>query len=136
MQRKILLETMKSLYSRFRTETGVLNLSYITFTRSRPFWVAPPRANDRDTCACIKHENMAMLVSALKKFHIIDHKTVSDVVNSTVCSTDSENCMLNTCSKCKNHQARFNNSTYKTIRYSKWMTISEKKLMKGTEKIV
>lgn len=85
-QRRILLETMKSLYSQFRTETEVLNLSYITFTRSRPFLVTPPRANYRDTCACVKHENMTMLVSALKKFNIIDHKIVSDLVNSIVCS--------------------------------------------------
>lgn len=65
-QRRVLLDFLQSLYKRFLQETGI-KLSYSTFARMRPFWVTHPSAKDRETCACVKHENMQLLVAALKR---------------------------------------------------------------------
>lgn len=46
-QRRILLDSLKNLYSKFVADHGP-KLSYTTFTRVRPFWVQPPNSRDRE----------------------------------------------------------------------------------------
>lgn len=41
------------------------NVSYITFTCYRPFYVRQPTAKYRDTCLCKKHENIQLGVDKL-----------------------------------------------------------------------
>lgn len=64
---------MLNLYEKFKEETKI-KMSYALFCRFRPFWVLVPNVNKRNTCLCVTHTNMEMMVTALKKAAIINRK--------------------------------------------------------------
>lgn len=64
-QKRYLLDSLKNIHQKF-LQTKTLTIGYSLFCRLRPFWVVPPKLTDRDTCACIIHENMNLKLSALK----------------------------------------------------------------------
>lgn len=55
-QKRLLLDTIANLHEKFGAESDNY-ISYVTFTRIRPFWVRVPNAKDRQTCICKKHDN-------------------------------------------------------------------------------
>lgn len=129
-QRRILLDSLKNLHKRFLKEKG-FKISYTTFTRCRPFWVTFPKARDRETCACIRHENIEFLVVALKKANIIEYKTAYDLVKSVVCSTNRYKCMMNLCKQCRDKEITFKKSNITDLNYNKWSQVTENKTIKG-----
>lgn len=72
-QIRFLNDTMLNLYEKFKEETKI-KMSYALFCRFRPFWVLVPNVNKRNTCLCVTHTNMEMMVTALKKAAIINRK--------------------------------------------------------------
>lgn len=137
-QRRVLLDSLQNLYKRCLQETGVHRLSYSTFARMRPFWVTRPLARDRETCGCVKHENMQLLVFALRKLNAIEFRCPTELVKGIVCSTSSKACMKSICKKCKNNEIPFvsNLDTEVSVKFKKWTTVSEKRNIKDQEKMI
>lgn len=71
MQKRFLNDTMHILHKQFLQEHQLLKLSYVSFTRLRPFWVLPPSEKDRDTCLCKACENPRLLVEKLVNMAIL-----------------------------------------------------------------
>lgn len=69
-QKLYLLDSVKSLRKKFLHENPKKNISYVTFSRLRPFWIYLPR-DDRETCACTAHTNMDLMILALKKTKLL-----------------------------------------------------------------
>ena len=66
-----MLNTIEKLYEKYRMENTATKISYIVFSRLRPFWVVFPKGGDRETCACKQHENIQLLSEVLHKNEII-----------------------------------------------------------------
>lgn len=73
-QRRVLLDTVDNLHKQFQTENNV-KISRSSFYRAWPFWVTFPKMSDWETCACIKHSNMEILVRSLKNANEFKERT-------------------------------------------------------------
>lgn len=135
IQRRLLNDTLANLYTMFKEQTNI-NVSYTTFTRSRPFWVQKPTKCDRETCACSKHENIELLVKALGSEKLIVFSSAHELLKSLVCSTSDENCMFGRCKKCVSNEVYIDKDAQEVIKLSQWESIMEKKIIKGKEKTI
>lgn len=94
-------DTIKKLHRKYM-ESGYPPISYVTFSRLRPFWVVQPKINMRNTCLCQKHENMDLLTECLKKNNFIKENSTSDVIKSMCCDIYNLECLQRKCATCKN----------------------------------
>jgi len=62
-QKRLLLNSLTNLHAKFCSEHPDNNISYITFTRYRPFYARQPTAKDREK----KHENVQLAVVKLSR---------------------------------------------------------------------
>lgn len=134
MQRRILLDTMKNLYSRFIDENKYLKIGFSTFAKSRPFWVTRPNARDRETCACVTHENFEFLVTALRGAKVIKESNSHDILKSLVCSARKEKCISKLCKHCKDNEIQFHVDADINLKYFQWKPITEDREIKGKVK--
>ncbi|XP_026735951.1 uncharacterized protein LOC113499619 isoform X1 [Trichoplusia ni] len=131
-QRRYLLDSVKNLHTKFLEDNPNLRISYVTFTRLRPFWVFLPR-DDRETCACTVHTNMDLLICSLRKYKIIDVKNYQDMLRVLCCDKYNTKCVGRHCEACKNRvisYKEFNND--EEIVYHEW---SRDKKKVGTKEI-
>ncbi|XP_045774208.1 uncharacterized protein LOC123873410 [Maniola jurtina] len=98
-QIRYLLELIKKLHQKYVAEGGKASLS--TFKKYRPFYVLKPKISDRDTCACVKHSNMAFMVKKLKQLTILESDDLSEITSKFVCDITSNTCMYGLCESCK-----------------------------------
>ena len=49
-QCRVLNDTLKKLYMKFKSETQTKKICYAIFCNLRPFWLVFPQASDRNTC--------------------------------------------------------------------------------------
>lgn len=76
-QKRLLNYSLKSCYSQFQKLNPSHLISFTTFYKCKPFWVVQPSLKDRETCACVKHENFKFVVSKLFNEKIAGHQNVS-----------------------------------------------------------
>lgn len=100
-QKRLMTDTIKNLHRKY-IESGYPPISYVTFSRLKPFWVLQPKINMRNTCLCEKHENMDLLIASLKKNHIIKENSTTDVIKSICCDIYNLECLQRKCTTCKN----------------------------------
>lgn len=127
--------TLPNLHIKF-TEQTKLNISYTTFARFRPFWVERPKIKDREICACTKHENVELIVSAHSKAKVIMYGNAHEVLNSLVCSTANEMGMHGKCSIGMANEVYINEDGQTKIKLSQWDNVAKTKIIKEKEKIV
>ncbi|KAK5909852.1 hypothetical protein CesoFtcFv8_003745 [Champsocephalus esox] len=77
-----------------------LSLSYRHFARRRPFYVTEPKTKDRDTCACMDHENVHLLANKLYSRDVLKTKSISELLGMIVCDPKNKGCMDRICAKC------------------------------------
>ncbi|XP_062532287.1 PH domain-containing protein DDB_G0287875 [Bombyx mori] len=65
-QKRYLTDSLKNLHKKY-IATSQYKISYSSFCKLRPFWIRIPTVNIRDTCLCKVHENMELVVTALRK---------------------------------------------------------------------
>lgn len=138
-QKRYISDTLKNLHKKFLAAHPDQKIGYSLFCKLRPFWVLQPDARKRETCMCIVHANMDLLVSALRKNCIIKEKTSSEVVKSLVCNGPvlKETCLERSCQSCVLREVIMiqNFEENNIVRYEKWVTKKVKLLIKGTEKL-
>ncbi|XP_060803568.1 uncharacterized protein LOC132902462 [Amyelois transitella] len=98
-QKRYLLDSLENIHQKF-LQTRTLTIGYSLFCRLRPFWAVPPKLTDRDTCACIIHENMNLKLSALKKSKILHFDNYQTGLQILCCNRYSEKCLLRQCNGC------------------------------------
>ncbi|CAH2087708.1 unnamed protein product [Euphydryas editha] len=104
-QRRYLLGTLRKLHQKYIHEGG--KLSFATFKRYRPFYVLPPKAEKRDTCACKRHENLQMKATVLEATGLIGTKDLDELLGMVVCDIKSKKCAYGECELCKNKCVNF-----------------------------
>lgn len=134
-QKRYLNDSLRALHKKFtRQHADLKDLHYSTFCKLKPFWIVTPKINSRDTCLCITHHNMAMLVDKLHIYGVISEKNPDKLVKTLVCEPQSEICLSRGCKKCKDKVivfAEFNAGD--TFSFYKWVRIKEKRTVKGKE---
>lgn len=127
MQKRYLLDTMKSIYKDFKSENVGILCSYFYFTKNRPFYIVKPSVDARETCLCKIHANFAHKARALKKHGIIKTDNLNEIIQATVCNDRSKDCMYNVCKTCKNKKMEYNQDKInETIKYYEWIRKEER----------
>lgn len=98
-QRRYLLKSLKDLYKKYRLEGG--KAKYTAFKKYRPFYVLRPKLSNRETCGCIKHENIMLKIEKLKLFGMIETKDLDIILSKVQCDLNSKECAYRECSFCK-----------------------------------
>lgn len=93
---------MKRLHAKFLSENPEMGiLSYSFFCRVRPFWVVRATEKDRQTCLCIKHENLQYQADRLRDLNIIGTSNINVLADMICCDSDSKTCMYKEYPTCK-----------------------------------
>ncbi|XP_026051822.1 uncharacterized protein LOC113038532 [Carassius auratus] len=101
-QRMILADSMINLHSDFLISNPTVKLSYSSFCSLKPFYITAPKASDRKTCLCQKHENAYLILEVLRMSGVVKSNNLDDSFQLVCCSPASEACLLCTCSRCVN----------------------------------
>ncbi|CAK1602488.1 unnamed protein product [Parnassius mnemosyne] len=120
-QKRFLLNTLSNLYKIYRSEGGIL--SFASFKRYRPFYVVSPHVSNRNTCACIKHANLAFKAQTLKKLGLISSADPNDLISKIVCDIKSKSCMYSECTVCYGKKLSFAFATdTQEVSWLEWTT--------------
>ena len=136
-QKKFLTDTMKILHAKFLSENPGISLCYSKFCTLRPFWVLLPKAADRETCLCMKHQNVQLMVDALHKVKILSSSDPMVYMNKLFCDPKNKKCVYNECDTCKRMEldGLEKESGDKIVKYYQWQTTSTEDGRKVTKKV-
>lgn len=133
-QKRFLANTLKNLYQDYLRKYPNPKISYRFFCRARPFWVQQMKVVDRDTCKCVIHSNMELIVQSLYSNKVLSAKTPSQVIRDICCNDKTEKCLLRQCSECKESKVIYNDfDRNDKIEYFQWVTLKQKYTDKKTK---
>lgn len=96
MQRRVLTKPLSELYKQYQMEMEQqFSMSYRQFVR--PFHITEPKSRDRDTCVCVAHENMRLLVQKLAIKGLLETTSISELLSMIVCDCKKKVCMDRMC---------------------------------------
>ena len=101
-QRMIMADSMINLHTDFLIRNPTVKLSYSSFCSLKPFYITAPKASDRKTCLCQKHENAYLMLEVLRTSGVLKSNKLDDSFQLVCCSPASEACLLRTCARCLN----------------------------------
>lgn len=136
-QRRYLNDSLQNIYKKFIT-SHPYRISYSSFCKLRPFYILKPDARIRNTCLCIIHTNISLIVTKLRKLNIIKENTPQDILKSLCCPNEylKEICLERNCSDCKNKEISWLNfDEDKKTEYQRWVTKRVNVVMGSKEKI-
>ena len=121
IQARYMMTSLAEAYEQFcqRSQTKI---SRSTFCSLRPKHVKLFDSFPNNVCLCIYHENVRLLLDALKPYIPLATKTF-DFSSSIVCDTMSEKCMSQKCLTCKDKLKIYNpDSSYANmkVKYYQW----------------
>lgn len=97
----MLTKPLKELHTLYNSELEKsLRLFYRQLACKRTFNVTEPKIQDRETCACMEHENVHLLATKLYSRGVLNTKSISELLGMIVCDTKKRACMDRTCAKC------------------------------------
>lgn len=106
-QRRYLTNSLKYLHKKF-CEGNKLVLSYSMFCKMRPFWVLIQNFSDRDTCMCIKHENISLVIESLKRLEILACMNPDELIKREMFYINpTADCYFHTCELCADKEVTF-----------------------------
>lgn len=95
-QRRLLLGNLKELYQKWKTDNVNATVGFSTFAMLRPQWCILAGAHGtHSVCVCTIHQNPKLMMATLQS-----KLGYSDLMEKTVCSIDSEQCMMRRCKEC------------------------------------
>lgn len=132
MQIRYMVDTLQNLYEIYKGEGG--KQSFSTFYRYKPFYVLSPNSRTRDTCMCIKHSNIGLILQSLKANGAVSYKNIEEVTNIFSCNTTSFDCMYGNCANCKTVHVYYDErKSGDQITWWKWVRIDHKYQKSGRE---
>lgn len=125
MQRRVLTKPLIELHAQYKTEVQQhLSMSYRQFARRRPFYITEPKTRDRDTCACVEHENIRLLVNKLAKRGLLKTTSISELVSMIVCDPKNKACMDRVCLKCCFDEIEFPDTDCNEVSWEQWERVT------------
>ena len=94
MQKQLLLENLKELYSSFLKEHEDIKIGFSKFCQLRPkWWVLLGASGTNCVCVCTYHQNMKLILDPLN----LEYK---DLLKFLVCDPGNKHCMIHLCPDC------------------------------------
>lgn len=137
-QKRFLSNSLKFLHKAFLVQHPNIPVSYTFFCKNRPFWIKELKVSERNTCQCIKHANMELLVQSLHKYKILKEGSAYNAVQVITCLPLTVKCLFRSCEHCYDKEIHFLEfDSAAKGEYSKWVATKQKYLhpKDGTEKI-
>ncbi|CAG4947564.1 unnamed protein product [Parnassius apollo] len=134
-QKRYLSDSLQNLHKKYLETNPQYKISYSAFCKLRPFWVRVPNVNIRETCLCKDHENMELVVVALRKNYLIVKKSANEILQSLCCDPRNVHCLTKKCDSCKNkaiNYKEFDNT--KETHYFIWNKVKKTYIKDGKEK--
>lgn len=102
-QKRYLNDSLKNVLKDLCAE-HIKKTSYSTFCKCRPFWIMFPKVSDRNSCKCVLHENMTLLVRKLNSKKVIGLKSSYELCKDLCCKGGhlKEKFLERRCNRCKN----------------------------------
>lgn len=88
-QKRVLLDTLSNLHKSFMKKCNI-TISYSLFCRLKPFWIVQPNCDKRDTCLCVTHANIDLILMALSKVNIISISKYQNLLHTICCNRYNE----------------------------------------------
>nr|CAI5869595.1 unnamed protein product [Callosobruchus analis] len=135
-QKRYLNGSLSSTYVQFKKLYPQIKISYQTYCKFRPFWVLRPNARLRDTCLCMVHDNMKLLMTKANTYNIIETKDPIQLSRQICCDETTEDCINRTCSICQNKTIKISNlEKDDKVSYERWYSKRVEIEIKGKKKI-
>ena len=116
--KQVLDKTQTEVFLEFKAKYPEVKMGQRSFERCKPFFVIPPRSQDKITCCCRLHVETRMLFQSCmefrkktlaksgqsEKFPVFEH--LDDIINTTLCTKGEENsfhlrkCINRECESC------------------------------------
>lgn len=103
IQKMYMNASMIDLHAQFCSEKNY-TVCYKTFTTYHPTLCKAPKVSERDTCACIIHQNFSFLITALHNNKILKENSIAKVVKNMVCEPRTEECLSKICKDCNTNK--------------------------------
>lgn len=133
-QKRYLTNSLKALHSKFLTSSS-FTISYAAFCKLRPFWVVSPKVSARDTCLCLLHENVRLLVHSMHYAKLIKECNLNQVLDAICCDSFNETCLLRKCKNFKFLKVSYLPVSNNQIIFRKeWITAKEERISGKTNK--
>lgn len=135
-QKRFLTNTLKNLYQEYLRMYPQLKVSYKFFCLARPFYIQPMKVADRETCKCVTHSNIELIVQSLYLNDILYQKTPADVLKNICCNYRNESCLLRECNGCKSsspHFKEYNRTEF--ISYFQWVNLKQNYFDKKSKQV-
>lgn len=101
-QKRLILCNLKEAYQQFKEQNENVKIGFSKFADLRPkFCVLPGGNGTHSVCVCSIHQNMKLMVHAIKC-----HQSLLEIMKMYVCDTDNEKCMLGKCLECPKEHFR------------------------------
>ncbi|KAK2727367.1 hypothetical protein QYM36_008007 [Artemia franciscana] len=101
MQKRLILSNLRELYSCFKCECPNWKIGFSKFCSIRPKWqVLAGSAGTHTVCVCSIHQNMKLLLEAVKI-----EESYKDLIKMLVCNVENSECMLHHCDNCLSDDA-------------------------------
>lgn len=130
-QKRFLTDTLKNLHKKFNEHLNKNKklkkerISYASFCMLKPSHILKPNTRDRETCLCILHENMKLMVRKLHQLKVLRSCATEDLVNDICCTNVKEQCLGRICPECKNKEIQSQEFEDVDIEYTQWMRVDE-----------
>lgn len=121
-QKRVLLDTLRNLHKSFMKKCNI-KISYSLFCRLKPFWIVQPNCDKRDTCLCVTHANVDLILTALFQAKVTSISNHQNLLHIICCNRYNEQCLSRECVTCKNkglEYKEFDNSNQIVCR--KWVS--------------
>ncbi|XP_077457188.1 uncharacterized protein LOC144087065 isoform X2 [Stigmatopora argus] len=118
-QKRYLNDTLQNLYVKFKAQNPDLKLSYVGFTRRKPFYCVHPDVTGRDTVKCKQHANFELKALKLHNIGLLTSRNPSDLLSAATCSVERHDCMFRNCAVCKKYIKKIYRDGTDDIRQSK-----------------
>jgi len=86
-------DSQRNLHKKF-CDSHSSKMCYAKFCYLRPPWIVELLAKDRETCLCVRHANMELLIERMHRLGIINERSPS-AVKLCVMQTQKLACMVN-----------------------------------------
>lgn len=104
VQKRYLTNSLKVLYKKFCVSDIPVMISYSTFCRMKPFYVVMKDFSSRDTCLCVKHENMKFIIKQLWRDGVLASSDPDIVGQDLLCTDRKLECYFRECEFCAENE--------------------------------
>nr|CAI5846123.1 unnamed protein product [Callosobruchus analis] len=134
-QKRFLTNTLKNLFKEYCNKYPDIKVSYTFFCRCKPFWIKFMKVASRDTCQCMTHSNMELIVDCLWQNKVLPYRTSSQIVGSITCENRNVLCLLRKCSNCALYKLKCDEKydSDKVVSYYQWKNVKQTYFNKRTK---